>query len=162
MVGLANIDKVVFEIKKAMLNNEKIRKLLYNVGPDALSAAAPSIQLVDGHIYENPTVYFTDENTLKKNNFIVVYIPNLSFEGNSTIIDMNIDIFVNQDLWLLDDNRIRLHQLLSEVTKSVHEKKFGAAGKVLFRSAQYTVIGENFNGFQINIEILEEPIENAI
>jgi hypothetical protein len=98
MVGLANIDKVVFEIKKAMLNNEKIRKLLYNVGPDALSAAAPSIQLVDGHIYENPTVYFTDENTLKKNNFIVVYIPNLSFEGNSTIIDMNIDIFVNQDL----------------------------------------------------------------
>jgi hypothetical protein len=75
---------------------------------------------------------------------------------------MNIDIFVNQDLWLLDGNRIRLHQLLSEVTKSVHEKKFGAAGKVLFRSAQYTVIGENFNGFQINVEILEEPIENAI
>lgn len=162
MIGLANIDKVIFEIKRALLNNEKIRKLLYNVGPDALSAAAPTFDQVKGYVYENPSVYFTEGEDLQKNNFIVIYFPNLTFDDDYTTIDLMIDIFVSQDLWLLNDNRIRLHQLLSEVTNSVHHKKFGPSGVVTFRSAQYTVVGEKFNGFQINVELLEEPMENAI
>jgi hypothetical protein len=161
MVGLANIDKVVFEIKKAILNNEKIRKLLYNVNPSALADEAPSISNVEDHIFVNPTVYFTDESSISFNNFIVIYMPTIIFEEETTNINLVLDIFVNQKIWLLDNNQMRLHQILSEMTKTLHDKKFGPVGRLQFEDATYTVVGEKFTGFQITVRIIEEPIVNA-
>jgi hypothetical protein len=161
MSSIKNIDRVVSEIKKMILNNENIRKLIAVNTPNALTSEAPSKSVVSEFILTSPAVYMTeDENQVNYNTFAVVYIPLLEFNSQMNDLTFAIDLFTRKELIELDNSQLRLHQLLAEIVESIDNKRVSMAGRIQLTTATYINIGNRYLGFQIEMSIIDEAVEN--
>jgi hypothetical protein len=161
MSSIKNIDRVIMEIKKMLIGNEDIRKLMAVNTPDALSSEAPSKSSVSDLILTTPAVYMTeDENQVKYNTFAVIYVPLFEFNSQMNDITFAIDLFTRKELIELDNSQLRLHQLLSQIVDTIDNKRVSMAGRVQVTTATYINIGNRYLGFQIEMSILDEAVEN--
>lgn len=161
MSSIKNIDRVVSEIKKMLLNNENIRKLIAVNTPNALASEVPSKNTVSEFILTSPAVYMTeDENQVNYNTFAVVYIPLLEFNSQMNDLTFAIDLFTRKELIELDNSQLRLHQLLAEIVESIDNKRVSMAGRIQLTTATYINIGNRYLGFQIEMSIIDEAVEN--
>jgi hypothetical protein len=161
MSSRKNIDRVVSEIKKMILNNENIRKLIAVNTPNALTSETPSKSVVSEFILTSPAVYMTeDENQVNYNTFAVVYIPLLEFNSQMNDLTFAIDLFTRKELIELDNSQLRLHQLLAEIVESIDNKRVSMAGRIQLTTATYINIGNRYLGFQIEMSIIDEAVEN--
>lgn len=161
MSSIKNIDRVVSEIKKMLLNNENIRKLIAVNTPNALTSEAPSKNIASEFILTSPAVYMTeDENQVNYNTFAVVYIPLLEFNSQMNDLTFAIDLFTRKELIELDNSQLRLHQLLAEIVESIDNKRVSMAGRIQLTTATYINIGNRYLGFQIEMSIIDEAVEN--
>lgn len=161
MSNIKNIDRVIMEIKKMLLTNENIRKLLGDNTPSALENAAPTKSSVSELILTTPAVYMTeDENNVKYNTFAVIYVPLLEFNSQMNDLTFVIDLFTRKELIELDNNRLRLHQILAEIVETIDNKRISMAGRIQFTTATYINIGNRYLGFQVEMSVLDEAVEN--
>lgn len=161
MSNIKNIDRVIMEIKKMLLTNENIRKLLGDNTPSALENAAPTKSSVSELILTTPAVYMTeDENNVKHNTFAVIYVPLLEFNSQMNDLTFVIDLFTRKELIELDNNRLRLHQILAEIVETIDNKRISMAGRIQFTTATYINIGNRYLGFQVEMSVLDEAVEN--
>lgn len=161
MTNLDKLDRVLLEIKTTLLNNENIRKLLKYNTPDALSLSAPTKEQVNYAIKTDPTIYMEeDQNKIELNSFIVAYVPSLNFSSDFNDITFMIDLFTKKEILNLHNNQIRLLQLLSEVSKSIDNKRVSLAGRIHLTNASYIVVGTRYVGYQIEFSVIDEAIEN--
>jgi hypothetical protein len=161
MSSIKNIDRVIMEIKKMLLTNENIRKLLGDNTPSALENAAPTKVSVSDFILTTPAVYMAeDETNLKHNTFAVIYIPLFEFNSQMNDLTFVIDIFTRKELIELDNNQLRLHQLLAEIVETIDNKRVSMAGRIQTTTATYINIGNRYLGFQMEMSVLDEAVEN--
>jgi hypothetical protein len=161
MSSIKNIDRVIMEIKKMLLTNENIRKLFGDNTPSALENAAPTKSSVSDLILTTPAVYMTeDENNVSYNTFAVIYVPLLEFNSQMNDLTFVIDLFTRKELIELDNNQLRLHQLLAEIVETIDNKRISMAGRVQFTTATYINIGNRYLGFQVEMSVLDEAVEN--
>jgi len=161
MSSIKNIDRVIMEIKKMLLTNENIRKLLGDNTPTALQNAAPTKASVSDLILTTPAVYMTeDENNVKYNTFAVVYVPLFEFNSQMNDITFVIDVFTRKELIELDNNQLRLHQFLAETVETIDNKRISMAGRIQMTTATYINIGNRYLGFQVEMSVLDEAVEN--
>jgi len=161
MSSIKNIDRVIMEIKKMLLTNENIRKLLGDNTPSALQNAAPTKSSVSDLILTTPAVYMTeDENNVKYNTFAVVYVPLFEFNSQMNDITFVIDVFTRKELIELDNNQLRLHQFLAETVETIDNKRISMAGRIQMTTATYINIGNRYLGFQVEMSVLDEAVEN--
>jgi hypothetical protein len=161
MSSIKNIDRVVSEIKKMILNNENIRKLIAVNTPNALTSEAPSKSVVSEFILTSPAVYMTeDENQVNYNTFAVVYIPLLEFNSQMNDLTFAIDLFTRKELIEINNNQLRLHQLLGEIVDTIDNKRISMAGRIQFSTATYINMGNRYLGFQVEMSVLDEAVEN--
>lgn len=162
MNNFGNMDRGLYEIKNKLLKNENIRRLLFINTPDALSQTAPTMEDVEDYIDVSPVKYMVeDSDKINLSSFIVVYVPVMAF--NEQIDNkLVVDIFIQKDLMKLNKNKLRLHQLLTEVINSIENKKIILAGRISLENATFTVVGKKYIGFQLECNIIEEPIENGL
>lgn len=155
------LDKTIFEMKKMLLKNESFKKLIYHNTPDALSLSVPTLNQVQNFILTTPAIYMEeDENQFELNTFAVIYIPIIDFSSQLNDITFVIDLFTRKELIELDNNQLRLHQLLTEVYETLDNKRVSLAGRIEFTNASYVNMGNRYIGFQIEISVIDEAAEN--
>lgn len=161
MSSIKNIDRIIMEIKKMLLTNDNIRKLLGDNTPSALSNTAPTKLETSELILTTPAVYMNDdESNVKYNTFAVVYVPLFEFNSQMNDITFVIDMFTRKELIELDNSQLRLHQLLAEIVETIDNKRISMAGRIQITTATYINIGNRYLGFQLEMSVLDEAVEN--
>jgi hypothetical protein len=161
MSNIKNIDRVIMEMKKMLLSNENIRKILGDHTPSALENAAPTKSSVLDLILTTPAVYMNEDDTnVKYNTFCVIYVPLLQFNSQMNDLTFVIDIFTRKELIELNNNKLRLHQLLAEIVETIDNKRISMAGRIQFSTATYINMGNRYLGFQVEMSVIDEAVEN--
>lgn len=161
MSNIKQIDKAILEIKKMLIKNETVRKLIHFNTPDALSLTAPTQEQVKDMILTTPAIYMEeDENEFGFNTFMVIYVPIIDFSSQLNDITFVIDLFTRKELIEIDNNQLRLHQLLAEVYETLDNKRVSLAGRIDFSNASYVNMGNRYIGFQMEMSIIDEAAEN--
>jgi len=161
MTNIGNLDKVVFEIKTILLKNENFKKLLKYNTPDALAGAAVQKSEVVNFVKTSPALYMVEKDLdLNLNTFAVIYIPTISFSDNLNDVTYMVDLFTRKEILELDNNKLRLHQMLSEASISLDNQRISFAGRLHLISATYVVVGNHYVGFQLEINVIDEAVEN--
>lgn len=161
MTNMNKLDKTIFEMKKMLLKNENIKKLIYYNTPDSLSQSVPTLNQVTDLIKTTPAIYMEeDENQFDLNTFAVIYVPIIDFSTQLNDITFVIDIFTRKELIDLDNNQMRLHQLVTEIYETLDNKRVSLAGRIQFSNASYVNMGNRYIGFQVEMSIIDEAAEN--
>lgn len=161
MTNMNKLDKTIFEMKKMLLKNENFKKLIYYNTPDSLSQSVPTLAQVTDLIKTTPAIYMEeDENQFELNTFGVIYVPIIDFSAQLTDITFVVDVFTRKELIELDNNQLRLHQLLTEIYETLDNKRVSLAGRIQFSNASYVNMGNRYIGFQIEMSIIDEAAEN--
>lgn len=155
------LDKTIFEMKKMLLKNENFKKLLYYNTPDSLSQSVPTLAQVTDLVKTTPAIYMEeDENQFELNTFAVIYVPIIDFSAQLNDITFVVDVFTRKELIELDNNQLRLHQLITEIYETLDNKRVSLAGRIQFSNASYVNMGNRYIGFQIEMSIIDEAAEN--
>lgn len=161
MTNISNLDKVIMEIKKLLLKSENFKKLLKYNTPDALSGAAVAKADVEAFVKTTPSLYMVEEDVdLSLNTFSVIYIPTISFSDKLNDMTFIIDLFTRKEILELDNNQLRLHQMLSEAAQTLDNQRISFAGRLSLTSATYVVVGNHYVGFQLEMNVIDEAVEN--
>ena len=163
MTNIDNIDKVIVEVKRLLTKNEEFRKLLKYNTSDALSKSVPTEEDIDGLIKTDPAIYMNeDSQKITLTSFSVVYVPVITFDTSMSETTYMVDIFTKKEILSLDNNKLRLHQMLYQVYKSLDRARVSMAGRLQVKNASYVVIGTSYVGYQVEITVVDEPIENDL
>lgn len=161
MSNINQLDKVIMEIKKILLKNENFKKLLKYNTPDALAGAAVDKAEVTNFVKTTPALYMVEEeDEIQLNSFAVVYTPTIAFSDKLNDITFIVDLFTRKEILELNNNQLRLHQMLSEAATSLDNQRLSFAGRIQLSSATYVVVGNRYVGFQLEIDVIDEPVEN--
>lgn len=162
MEGIKKLDRVIVEIKKMLLRNENLKKLIYYNTPDALAKASVTDRtLVDPFIKTTPAIYMIEDGTeIELNSFIVIYTPTINFTTKLNDVTFIVDIFTRKEILELDNNQLRLHQMLGEISSSLDNQRVSFAGRINLSNATYVVVGNRYVGFQLEVTVIDEAIEN--
>lgn len=161
MTNMNKLDKTIFEMKKMLLKNENFKKLLYYNTPDSLSQSVPTLAQVTDLVKTTPAIYMEeDENQFELNTFAVIYVPIIDFSAQLNDITFVVDVFTRKELIELDNNQLRLHQLITEIYETLDNKRVSLAGRIQFSNASYVNMGNRYIGFQIEMSIIDEAAEN--
>lgn len=137
-------EKSLFQIKSLLLQNEKIRKLLYHMVPNALDLQAPSIDQVKDLITLTP--YLEDREGVSnsfRNAFIAVYPTRFMLDTTSDLIQIAIAVFVTKDYYEMDQETIRTLSILAECENVLDNEKFEFAGHLEFQNGMIEIIDTN-------------------
>ena len=161
MTNMNKLDKTIFEMKKMLLKNESFKKLLYYNTPDSLSQSVPTLAQVTDLVKTTPAIYMEeDENQFELNTFAVIYVPIIDFSAQLNDITFVVDVFTKKELIELDNNQLRLHQLITEIYETLDNKRVSLAGRIQFSNASYVNMGNRYIGFQIEMSVIDEAAEN--
>lgn len=146
-------EKTLFEIRAKLLNSEKIRKLLYNDSPYALSLQAPTVEQVDKYVVTNPVFDMVETPGFDQNTIIQIELDTV--EDNETSIDgiLRINIVCNSAVWTLDENCIRPIQITDEIIRLIDNVKFSVADKLYFAQLVPLIINKKMTGYTLMFNI---------
>ena len=146
-------EKTLFEIRATLLGSEKVRKLLYNDSPFALSLQAPTMEQVGQYIVTNPIFDMVETPEYDHNTVINIELDTL--ENNDTSVDgiLRINVVCNAAVWTLDGSSIRPIQIADEVVRLLHNKKFSVADKLIFAQIIPLIINKKMIGYTLMFDI---------
>lgn len=134
-----------------MLENNKLKKLLYYTTKDALSNKKPVLtdEQSVGLIYKNikivPKMY-VDEEVL---NYVVITFDNFVPNKNNPQFRDNIvsfDIICHFDQWQLEDFQLRPYRIAAELDTMFNNKHFSGIGTLQFLGANEIILNDEFGG----------------
>lgn len=156
MKTIKNIKKSIIEIAQILAADETILKLIYLDVPDALSQPTPEIslnQLIEQHyVCVIPPV----ESGIKdswRNTFITILLDNVYFSRRDDNTAANLIIYVSTDEAhvLLEDNKMRMLEIIDKITLLLDNKKISGAGTLSVDSCSHTMLSEFRSAYRISI-----------
>ena len=154
---LEKIETSLAAIKNCLLNDEKIRKLVYNDSNNALNLETPDRDKVNKYITLRPIYQFENMQDFTQNTMVNIYLTSgdtLDEEvGISGIIQ--ISIVVNIDKWELLDNKIRPISLADRIIKLVNNKKFTMSNSLSLQSIEQLIISKQLVGYALLFDIVD-------
>lgn len=162
-----SVEKDLSLILDKIINNERLKKLLYYTTPDALHkpdlTQEQTISLVNRNIKNVPKIY-VDSDVLV---YIVVsfdkFIPNFSNpEFRDNII--RFDIVSHFDQWQLEDLQLRPYRIAAELDSMLDNKKLTGIGRLEFLGASQIVVTDEMAGLTLGYQVIhgEEDKKNAL
>lgn len=150
-------EKSLFQIKALLLQNENIRKLLYNMRPSALAESAPTIDQVKDLISLTP--YLEDKDgvsTSYRNAFMAIYPTRFILDTVSDLTQIAITVFITKDYYELDNESIRVLSILDEVQNTLDGEKLEFAGRLEIQNGIIEIIDTNrFVGYVTGWEVID-------
>lgn len=151
---LKNVQKAMFEIRTALLNNENVRKLLFHDSADALNLNAPTVEEVKNYVTFFPITQVGIQH-FDKNTFMSITCPSIdtdmTAEDKSIYIGYFITLISTKQLWELENNKIRLIELISEIIKTIDNQKFCLPSTLQVLNAVDLVLDETRCGYIVKI-----------
>jgi hypothetical protein len=161
MSNLVGFERALFSILKQLSLNEKIQRLLVLDGADTLTTDFSSLSfqelLKDQYLSVSPSLENGIQN-MQRNSFLIITYEDFVFDGAEGNIVAKGSIYIgthNQHI-LLNNNKHRLLQLLSEVYETLDGFKTNIAGTVNINQALRINFSEYVSGFDIQFELREQ------
>lgn len=145
-----------------MLQNERLKKLLYYTTPDCLDKSnVPQeevIKMFNKNIKLIPKLLI-DENVL---NYIIinfdVFTPSQNPEFRDNMIEFDIICHFNQ--WQLKDFGLRPYKIAAEIDTMIQEKKLTGLGDIEFVGANQMVLTDEFAGLCLMYQTVHGSEDN--
>ena len=143
-----SMEKDMAILMNAMLNNERLKRLLYYTTNDALDKPnltdEQSISLIGKNIKNVPKLVL-DKSVL---NYIIVSFDNFLETENPEFRDnmIEFDIICHMDQWPLKDFALRPFKIAAEIDTIFNNKKFTGMGKLQFLGCKIIGINNEFAG----------------
>lgn len=139
MAIFLKIEKMLNQLRREVLKDEGIRKLLYYGTPDALEQEdVPTIEDVEQHVYISN--YVDRKKHDNQHAFIAIYTTGFSNEDNITNVELQIAAYAWESTYMLNNGRNRTLQLLHRVYQNLENRKIAFTGSLNF-------VGANLEGY---------------
>lgn len=158
MYKLNNIDKIIYNVKKALILNDNLCKLLYFDGENALSQS----------ITEEQKDELFDKNSENSKNRVLnkIFNPEIITDVRSelrffngvfepdndhlAIVQLHFQVIVHNDLWDLEWGLIRAEQMVKEILLSLNGEKVEGIGVLDFDAPiKLQTFGDKFTGYKM-------------
>lgn len=154
---LDNIQSALFEIKRVLLEDEEIRKLLYNDSNDALNLDTPSTEDVDDYISLYPIYEFNTESGYNHNCGISINVSVIdpTDEVVQMIASLTINVIVNTNKWILTGNKIRPLAIADRIVELLENKKFSASSTLSFDGMTNLIMTKRISGYALSFTMTD-------
>lgn len=149
-----SIEKDFSLIVNKMIQNERLKKLLYYDTVDALDrpklTQAQTLEVLQKNIKIVPKLVL-DKTLLS---YIVITFDNFAPTGNPQFRDntISIDIVCHFDVWQLGDFKLRPFKIAGEIDSMLNESKLSGIGRLKFMTGNFTVLNEDYGVLSLLFE----------
>lgn len=146
-----SVEKDMEIIVNCLLNNNRLKRLLFYTTPDALDKPditdEQTIEMIGKQIKNIPKVQI-DKELL---NYIIISFDNFTETSNPEFRDNTIsfDIICHFDQWQLKDFKLRPYKIAAEIDSLINDKKMSGIGRIQFVGASQIVLNDEFAGLTL-------------
>lgn len=146
-----SVEKDMEIIVNCLLNNNRLKRLLFYTTPDALDKPditdEQTIEMIGKQIKNIPKVQI-DKELL---NYVIISFDNFTETSNPEFRDNTIsfDIICHFDQWQLKDFKLRPYKIAAEIDSLINDKKMSGIGRIQFVGASQIVLNDEFAGLTL-------------
>lgn len=154
---LERVETTLAAIKNCLLNDDIVRKLVYNDSNNALNMETPDIDKVNKYITLRPIYQFENMADFSQNSMINIYFTDGSPQEEEVGIEgiIQINIVVNIDKWELVDNKIRPIHLANRIIKLLNDKKFTVSNSLSLENINQLIISKQLVGYALLFNVID-------
>lgn len=159
-----SIEKDLEIITKQMIQNNRLKKLLYYTTRDALNKqnlnADQTLELFGKNIKLVPKLY-VDGSVL---NYIIINFDNFVTNASNPEFRDNIiefDIICHFDQWQLDDFMLRPYRIAAEIDSTFNNKHLTGIGTLQFLGANQIILTDEFAGLCLMYQAIHGEEDKA-
>lgn len=149
---LERIEKSFFRIKDLLLENEDVRRLLVEDGPDALERFAPSVEDAKNYIVLRPVIDLNDESYVR-NTIGAITMPSIYLEDKYISTRMFLTFYTQNSEYELNNEQLRLFRLADIAAEILNNKKLYNAGTLELLSIREVVMNSSITGIVLEFSI---------
>ena len=151
------IESSLAAIKSVLLNDEIVRKLVYNDSNNALNIAAPNPDEANKYITLRPIYQFENMADFSQNGMVNIFFDNGSpaVDDNALTGVIQVNVVFNIDKWELVNNKIRPIVLSDRIIKLLDGRKFTISNPLEFNSIQQLIISKQLVGYALLFDIVD-------
>lgn len=145
------IQTTIKAIKRRLLNDEEVRKLLYNSSNNALNLSTPSEKDVAKYITTYPIYEFENKEDYTQQGMINIFMTDSdpSDEDNSILAVVRINVVYNTDKWELVDGSCRPLAIADRIIEIINNAKLTVSNPVEYASIQELIISKKLVGYTL-------------
>lgn len=133
------VEKLMSQIKREVLKDETLRKLLYYGTPDALEqTVVPAKEDVENFVYISN--YIDRKQYDNQHAFIAIYTTGIAINDNISDVEFQIGVYAWENTTMLDNDRMRTLQLLHRISQILQDKNMNFTGHL-------NCFGANIEGY---------------
>lgn len=152
-----NFEKLLYQIKNALLDSPNLKRLVFYNTSDSLSRPEPTYEEASDSIYIKPIIYVYEDSPEKGiSTFISIGIIEAIVLDGSISSSIKISVACDREVWELNNNKIRPLAVLTEIVSALDNKKFDMAGKMYFRLMKEVYYNNDLVGYTGLFDIEEE------
>lgn len=146
-----SMEKDLEVITNCMLNNNRLKRLLYYNTPDALDKPdvdyEKTLAMIGKQIKIVPKVQIDGEVL----NYVIISFDNFTETSNPEFRDNTIsfDIICHFNQWQLKDFKLRPYKIAAEIDSMINDKKMSGIGRIQFVGANQIVLNDEFAGLTL-------------
>lgn len=146
----------LIKICKRLLDNQNLINLLVNTDKDPLShndISDPMQEIFNKYIVVVPMTVKEDETN--KSKVAILFESGAPQSGNydNEGIDFTVFIYCPFSTWLITGDTLRPFAIMSEIRKSLQDKKINGLGTINYRGFQLSSITEEMSCYTMRFEI---------
>ena len=143
-------------IKRQLLSDEVIRKLLYNDSNNALNLPTPQQKDVEKYITNHPIYEFENKQEYNQHGMINVFMTDSEPDEDniiSTIIRIN--VVYNVDKWELIDGSCRPLAIADRIIELIDNKKLSISNPISYASIQELILSKQLVGYTLLFDFID-------
>lgn len=161
---LTRIQTTLKAIKRILLEDEQVKKLLYNDSNNALNLPTPDKQVVEKYVTTCPVYEFDDKEDYTQHGMINCFVVDLDTDDEMNIIGgvLRVNVVYNTDKWELVDGNCRVLSICSRIIELLNNKKFTISNPISFDSMVELILSKKLVGYTLLFNIVDgnSEIEN--
>lgn len=154
---LDNLQTAIYEIKHQIKINSDIRKLLYYDTRDALLRSEVSILDIDPYIFLSPVFEINSTPPYDKTTFISIHLAKGETDDEENLLNsvLRINILTRNDLWEINNQKIRPLEIANLIIKELDNRKVAISNKLFFVSVESSILDKNTTGYILLFGLVE-------
>lgn len=151
------VQTTIQAIKRRLLMDDAVRKLLYHDSENALDLDAPEQKDVKKYITTYPIYEFENKEDYTQHGMVNVFLTDSdpSDEDNSILAIVRVNVVYNTDKWELADGSCRLLAIVDRIIDIVDGTKFTVSNPVEYVSTQELIISKKLVGYTLLFHLVD-------
>lgn len=151
------VDSTIKAIRRQLLEDESIRKLLFHNSNNALQLSAPDKKDVEKYITTCPIYSFEGKDDYTQQGMINLFMSDSNPDGEQVGINgvIRCNVVYNTDKWTLVDGSCRLLKIIDRIIALTDKRKFSISNAVEYVNAQELILSKQLVGYALLFEIYD-------